>query len=134
MNKTGDEGENIPAPDLALIADSLDNGICDNSAANALGPAYVCPVFDLAGNEDFVPFTLNLADNTGPAIRSLYSGHFDNVATEGDQEYWTAYLLAAYQPILNEDDDPNTEDATFGISDLVENAVVFVETTREHSH
>jgi hypothetical protein len=133
-NKTGDQGENIPSPDLALMVDSLDNGICDNSAANAFGPAYICPVFDLAGNDDFVPFVLNLAANTGVAVRNLYS--FDNVSTEGDPGFWTAYLLAAYQPVLNEDGDPDSELAvkvTLGISDLVQGGVVFLETIREIS-
>jgi hypothetical protein len=133
--KRGDQGENIPAVDLALMADSLDNGTCDNSATNVFGPAYVCPVFDLTGNEDFVPFKLNVPDTSG-ALTGLYS--FNNIATEGDADFWTAYLLAGYQYVLAQDGDPNTEfasqaGAALGASDTVLGGVVFVETTRELS-
>jgi hypothetical protein len=130
-NKTGDQGENIPAPDLALVADSLDNGICDNSAANAFGPAYVCPVFDLAGNEDLVPFFLNIASTSATDLRAVYN--FDNLATEADPHFWTVYLLAGYQYVENEDDDPNSEFGTLGATDTIRGGVVFVETIREKS-
>jgi hypothetical protein len=136
-NKTGDQGENIPSPDLALMADSLDNGICDNSAANAFGPAYICPVFDLAGNDDFVPFKLNLPDKTTPTIRNLWAGSFNNVSSEAHPDFWTAYLLAGYQGIKEEDGDPDSEienpGVLLGICDCGQGAVVFLEAVREIS-
>lgn len=130
-NKTGDEGENVPAPDLALMVDSLENGICDNSAANAFGSAYICPVFDLTGNEDFVPFVLNIASTSATVLQGVYS--FDNMASEADAEFWTAYLLAGYQYVVGEDDDPDSEPATLGASDTIRGGVVFVETIGEHA-
>jgi hypothetical protein len=134
-NKTGDEGENIPAPDLALVADSLDNGICDNSAANAFGPAYICPEFNLLGNDDFVQFKLNLASETGQAVRALWTNSFDNRDSEANPDFWTVYLLSGYQGTEEKDNDPNGEstEIMLGISDLVEGGVIFLETIRESS-
>jgi hypothetical protein len=60
----GDEGESLTDPDLSLIHDRRDNGVCDNCAANAFGAAYVCPVY-VGTTGDVVPFVLNVPTITG---------------------------------------------------------------------
>jgi hypothetical protein len=137
-NLRGDEGENISAPDLSLMADSLDNGVCDYSRPNVFGPAYVCPVYDLMGNDDFVPFVLNVTDYTPMTLKATYD--FDAVGTEASEDFWTVYLLGAYQGVPKEDADPDTEPCpdpgrqgicpTFGVVDDIngQGASVFSET------
>ena len=72
--RDGDNNENITAPSVSLLADSLDNGVCDSSDMNVFGAAYVCPVFDLLGDhDDFAPFVLNTPADTESAVIGLYT-------------------------------------------------------------
>jgi hypothetical protein len=104
----GDNNENVPAPDVSQLADSRDNGVCDYSSANVFGAAYVCPVFDLVGAEDdFVPFVLNTAADTTGAVIALWGDFFNNKDTEADVNFWTVYLLGAYQHTIPTDSDPD---------------------------
>jgi hypothetical protein len=108
----GDLGLNVPQPDLGLIGDSTDNGVCDYSKPNAFGPAYVCPVFDI-GTDDFTTFFLNApADKDGGDV--IMFTQFDNRASEDDPNFWTIYLLGAYQSDVDVDGDPNTERMVLG--------------------
>jgi hypothetical protein len=126
----GDAGADVPAPDLSLIADGLD-GTCDGSAPNVFAAAYVCPVFDVGDHNDSVPFVLNTAAPTTAALIANYD--FDAVGTEADEEFWTVYLLGAYQFIEKEDEDPNSEKSTLAAADALngEGATIFVETIRD---
>jgi hypothetical protein len=106
LQLNGDDGENVTAPSVSQLDDSLDDGVCNNSSANLFGVAYVCPVFDLVGAQDDAPFVLNVADKSTSALEALYS-NFDDRTTEDDPTFWTVYLLGAYQYITKLDFDPN---------------------------
>jgi hypothetical protein len=101
----GDDNEDVTAPSIALLVDGSDNGVCDYSFFNVFGAAYVCPVLDLqAASDDFAQFVLNADNDAG---RALIEAHFGNLATEADPNFWTVYLLAAYQNTTAKDFDPN---------------------------
>jgi hypothetical protein len=98
----GDDAENVTAPDTSLVQDS------DNPSQNVFAPAYVRPTYDIGDNNDLVPFVLNVAEDTSAAKIATYD--FDNVATEASQDFWTVYLLGAYQYTTDYDaDGPATE-------------------------
>jgi hypothetical protein len=100
----------IPAPDLKYLTQGS-----DDSATNALAPAYVSPVYDLGlvdGEQTEV--ILNFAEDSMTAAIDAYS--FDNSKYEADPDFWTIYLHGGYQWILAEDDDPNGEGATMGVA------------------
>ncbi len=117
-NLDGDEGENVYAPDTSLLQ-------------NAFAPAYVLPVFDVGDNNDFVTFVLN-TDTRNPPASIISTYDFDQVATEADANFWTVYLLGAYQGWTNEDHDPSTDDRVYGIVDAIngQGASVFNEVIR----
>ncbi|HEX7184636.1 MAG TPA: hypothetical protein VF756_22620 [Thermoanaerobaculia bacterium] len=122
----GDDGENVTAPDTSLVQDSDDPG------QNVFAPAYVRPIYDIGDNNDLVPFVLNVAKDAPTAIIATYD--FDSVGTEADDDFWTIYLLGAYQFIRREDMDPVTEPvATLGIVDAINGrgASVYNEVGRE---
>jgi hypothetical protein len=97
----GDLGEKLPFPDLSLLADS------DDPAQNKLAPAFVRPIYDLAG-EGYAPFAANVSPATNPLFAtnlvSLFA--FDNQASEADPDFWTVYALNAYQDLPEVDLDP----------------------------
>lgn len=108
----GDEGEDIPAPALT----KLQAGSAGDSPANNLfAPAYIRPVYDVGDNNNSVPFAANVADNTAAAKRALYD--FDQRGSEADVDFWTVYVLNAYQYTLEEDFDPNFEQLNIAIVD-----------------
>ncbi len=117
-NLDGDEGENVSAPDTSLLQ-------------NAFAPAYVLPVFDVGDNNDFVPFVLN-TDTRNPPASIINTYDFDTVATEADVNFWTVYLLGAYQGWTDQDHDPATDDRVYGIVDAIngQGASVFNEVIR----
>lgn len=108
----GDEGEDIPAPSTGKV---LGGSAGDSPANNLFAPAYIRPVYDVGDNNNSVPFHANVAENTSAAKRALYD--FDQVATEANVDFWTVYVLGAYQYTLEEDSDPNEETLTLGIVD-----------------
>ena len=96
----GDEGEDVPDPDRNLIQE-YPNG--DNLAANVLMLAYIRPVYDLEGNGVSPEFKANIDDISAGPVREVIA--FDNISTEGDVQFWTVYLLNAYQPEPYQDGD-----------------------------
>jgi hypothetical protein len=94
FSNDGDEGEDVPMPDTGLLQDS------DDPDKNVLAPAYVRPKYDLAGEEDNLPFVLNsYRDRT----------RFNNIGSEANPDFWTIYLLNAYQSPAASDGDPDSE-------------------------
>ncbi len=106
----GDTDENIPMPPTDLLTEES-----DDPAMNILAPAYIWPVYDIGDNNDFTVFSSNVAAHTGEAIRDLFD--FDQVDTEDSPVFWTAYLLGAYQYTIFFDDDPESPDVAFGVTD-----------------
>jgi len=109
----GDTGENLPAPDTTLAQDS------DNPTENAFAPAYIRPTYDIGDNNDLVGFVANVADDTPAAKSALYD--FDNQATEASTDFWTVYLLGAYQFTTSWDGDPDGENPLGIIAGVVDN-------------
>lgn len=132
-NQDGDNGEDIPTPDTSLLQDS------DNPALNRMAAAYVRPVYDLTHEGTNVPFVLNLTMNAAgdgaASIRSLFE--FNNVGTEADPNFWTVYVLNAYQFLRQADIDPFSEtvdqDTATGCVDAIngQGVVIFVEALAE---
>ena len=94
LTPDGDANENIFAPAVTFIEDGKDNGLCDGSAQNLYAAAYVCPVFDVGDNNDFVPFVASVYNTVEDKIATY---DFDSMLTEADAGFWTVYLLGAYQ-------------------------------------
>jgi hypothetical protein len=124
-NLDGDEGENVTTPDTSLIQDS------DDPSENVFAPAYVRPTYDIGDNEDFVSFVLNEVSYDALDLIATYD--FDSAGTEADDEFWTVYLLGAYQHTTSADADPNLEGAVLGIVDAIngQGASVFNEVLRD---
>jgi len=119
----GDEGENIPMPPADLITANS-----DDPNNNILAPAYIRVLYDVGDSNDNTTFAANVSATGGAAIRSLFD--FDQVATESNVDFWTAYLLGGYQYIIQQDHDPFTEDQTLGITDAQngQGSILFFET------
>lgn len=107
--KDGDQGEDIPSPDLSLIQDS------DDPAQNVFAPAYVRPIYDIGDSNDNAGFVLNTPGAGTPAdLISTYD--FDSEGTHNNSEFWTVYLLGAYQYAIAADGD-GEGNVTFGAAD-----------------
>jgi hypothetical protein len=104
----GDIGENVTAPEITLIQNN------DNPAFNVFAAAYVRPIYDVGDNNDLVTFLLN-SPSTRPGLVATYD--FDSSGTQTDSNFWTVYLLGAYQCVATGDADPGTEGAILGIVD-----------------
>jgi PKD repeat protein len=100
-NYDGDDGENIPRPDTSYIQFS------DNPNFNVFALAYVRPKYEIGDNNDFVPFVLNSPSQSTAGLIANYD--FDAIGTEADNNFWTGYLLGAYQCDAEGDRDPSTE-------------------------
>jgi hypothetical protein len=102
----GDEGEPIPPPDHLFI-EEYPNG--DSIAHNVLALAYIRPVYDInnVGNGLSPLFKANIDGFTvGDQLDSIIA--FENRMTEEDEQFWTVYLLNAYQGFSYEDGDGMT--------------------------
>lgn len=123
----GDDTENVTAPDTSLVQDS------DNPSQNVFAPAYVRPKYDIGDNNDLVPFVLNVAADTSAARIATYD--FDTAATEASEDFWTVYLLGAYQYTTDYDADGPPGETTIlgGVVDLINGrgASVFNEVLRQ---
>lgn len=121
-NLLGDIGEDIPEPDTRFMRFS------DSYQNNRFVVAYVKPAYDL-GWDTNVPFVLNTV--TDKTLLETYK--FDNVASHTDPDFWTVYLLGAYQCATNQDGDPDKgEKLIFGRADLnSEGGCVFHEALKE---
>lgn len=118
-NKKGDENENVSPPDLSLVQDS------DHASNNVFAPAYVRPTYDIGNNDDYVHFVLNTP--------STFTDTFDpdSVTINGSNDFWTKYLLGAYQYTIDEDGDSETSPRTPGIAKKPGlGATIFVELLR----
>jgi hypothetical protein len=130
-NLNGDEGDNINEPNLPYLSLLSSNDIaCPDeifaSNCNVFAPAYIRPVYDLAGSRDEVPFIVNLTDTALEDIREQY---FNNKVT-ARTDFWTIYLLGAYQYNDFYDGDPDSitnpfYNSAYGFSDFRANASKF---------
>ncbi len=128
-NLHGDIGEDVPMLDRTYLEDS------DDPNLNHFVPAYIIPKYDVGNNNNSVTFVLNTATDDNQGIRNLFE--FNQIATEANQNFWTVYLLSAYQHTTDQDEDPESEfqDTTVGIADGAnvngiwrgQGAVVFLE-------
>jgi hypothetical protein len=98
----GDAGEDVPMPHTSMMQSS------DNPDDNRFAPAYIRPVYDIGDNNENTNFAVNVREHSGEAIRELFD--FDQVATEDSEDFWTVYLLGAYQYTTELDGDPDEED------------------------
>ncbi|MFN2455863.1 MAG: hypothetical protein ABR577_16765 [Pyrinomonadaceae bacterium] len=105
----GDNGENVTPASTSLLQDS------DTPSTNVFAAAYVRPTYDVGDNNDLVPFVLN-SPTSAAGLRATYD--FDAVGTESDSEFWTVYLLGAYQSEISVDGDPETR-KTLGQVDAI---------------
>ncbi|MBK9155809.1 MAG: hypothetical protein IPM25_16645 [Chloracidobacterium sp.] len=95
----GDEGDDVPIPDTSLLADG------DNPATNVLAPAFIRPKYDLAGSPGEFPFFANIG-SAQQQVDLLLTARFSNISSESNAEFWTIYLLGAYQFDFHNDGDP----------------------------
>lgn len=126
----GDEGEDVGEPPLNFLQ-SDDDVNCGDGGCNGYARAFIRPVRDLAGENGDVPFVLN--ETGGGAANLTPTYRFANIASEEDALFWTVYLLGAYQHVLAQDGDPDTESRVFGIVDAISGvgANDFLEVGRE---
>jgi hypothetical protein len=119
-NVIGDEGQSIPVPDRGFI------GEFDLPGQNVLALAYIRPAYYINDIGDGLSplFKANIDGFTdGNQLDSIIS--FDNRMTERDEQFWTVYLLNAYQGLTDTDGDgitpgdgfapPMNEQATVGL-------------------
>lgn len=133
----GDNGEDVPAPDLGWLQD------VDHFTDNSLAIAYIRPTYDLGGNETNLPFYSNgpkadLAAEESTNAELEIMTNFDNEATRDDPEFWTGYILGAYQPYYQGDGDPAGDHAinqVSGYSGITAEfgAIVFLEKLSEET-
>lgn len=126
LAKDGDYLEDVASSKLLELLQESDDP--DN---NVFAPAFIRPKYDIGDNNSHVPFFLNSPEQS--LITSTYD--FDYMSNEANNEFWTVYLLGAYQYIATEDNDPDTEGATAGIVDDINGigANVFLESCQEYS-
>jgi hypothetical protein len=93
-------------------------------------------LLDLTNPRTNATFLANLANDAASTIQGVFA--FDNLATEAASDFWTVYVLAAYQMEPISDSDPGLtlmgdESATFGIVDDIngQGALIFMECLRE---
>jgi hypothetical protein len=123
----GDDGENLPMPDKSKVTENS-----DDPNTNVFAPAYVHPKYDIGNNNDNVNFISNYTSDDPTYIRNLYD--FNQILTEHDSEFWTVYLLGAYQFTIFLDGDPYSENTAYGYADALnysgEGASIFLEANR----
>ena len=114
----------IPMPNTRLLKD-------------AFADAYTLPVYDVGDNNTNVPFVLNIdcsKQNELKVIMEIFD--FDAKESQDDKDFWTIYLLGAYQANEQNDGDPNSElDSTiagYTFSDI--GVVIFMEPFSEFTH
>ncbi len=92
----------------------------DSFALNVLAPAYIRPVYDILNPRDNNTFVLNQPNGLCPqTVRSLF-GDMDSADTNTDREYWSVYVLGAYQGKSIEDGDGSFDDGIlYGRADWV---------------
>jgi hypothetical protein len=130
--KNGDHEFDVPLPDMSHLEESSSVG------ANWFAEAFIQPVH-LSGHDD-VPFRLQGTDEPSALYCKVLESpcpagqaSFDNQANHTNAGYWTVYLLAAYQPGIFRDGDPDTEANILGgkADSIGQGAVVYMESARE---
>jgi hypothetical protein len=112
----GDEGSDVPAPNMELLADS------DLPNENVLAPAYIRPRYDLAGDGG-LPFELNV-DDSG----DLFTDSMAYMIAD----YWGVPVIGAYQLAENKSNDPDEDRGTIlGQAFKGVGSVLFLETIRD---
>jgi hypothetical protein len=99
----GDTGEDIPLPYTEYLTENS-----DDSQTNILAAAYVHPVYSMIRNIDVRDdniFAANLDPDTTDGARSLFVDQ-DQTSTNTNNEFWTVYILGAYQGSVFKDGDP----------------------------
>ncbi|MFJ5695034.1 hypothetical protein ACIP9X_14435 [Arthrobacter sp. NPDC093125] len=109
---TGDEGRAVSA--IAGLYSLLQDS--DDPVRNVYAPSYIQPVYDGGGgaNDATAPFRLNVPAgvvNSQPQI----NGSRGSTAADSS-EYWVAYFQHAYQGDTSADDDPLSDDSTWGVT------------------
>ncbi|HEV2851348.1 MAG TPA: hypothetical protein VHC97_00940 [Thermoanaerobaculia bacterium] len=115
-------GEDLIEPDRSIVDASDDPG------RNVFAPAYVKPTYDLSNPNPKVPFLLNYPGTRRNPVGIAYNG-FDNRGTSPDIDFWTAYLLGAYQGTIDEDGDGGDASTVWGYGDTT-GASIFLEVGR----
>jgi hypothetical protein len=129
----GDEGDDVPDPDLSLLQDS------DLPANNVFAPAYIRPQCCLQGSRVNTPFILNLPMSVDvtqvPPIPSEVQTafKFENAIHSDKADFWAIYMSGAYQLDTRWDGDPQGA-VVLGIVDSLstsgQGGLLFLETTR----
>jgi hypothetical protein len=141
----GDEGDDVAESNLDLIqpnqtlcvASPLDGKVLGQ--CNAFLSAYVVPdyaEFQLSGSHTSIPFQTELTIANAVAIYNNPS-YFNNLANEANSQFWTVYILGAYQDAYTLSGNRGTGDpigsVTWGRAEALRNGrglVTFVETNR----
>jgi len=114
----GDSGSNedVSEPDIGLLTsdDVPCLNVFDANNCNVFVSAYIRPVFDLSGSHENIPFYSNVSSTSLASIRTSY---FQNRAWQASTDFWTIYLLGAYQFEKSRDGDPEYEGSIFGFKD-----------------
>lgn len=124
-NLDGDINElfNANSPDMSFMQES------DIITNNVFAEAYVIPTYDLTSTRN-----VTFAANTLPGNAFTQTLAFDQDATEEDPDFWTGYVLAAYQASTLEDNDPSGEVPVLGYTDGKQYGIaVFLATGSEFS-
>lgn len=124
--KGGDEGEDVPSPKTGWMQDS------PSRVRNRFADAYIQPTYDLTGNDENLPFYLNLpqADTTQELPTSaevVALQKFDNVGSRRDPDFWVTYLMNAYQCTKHLDGDGSDSELLLGMSNSRIGAMTFME-------
>lgn len=106
----------------------------DDPTTNIFAPAYVRPVRVVVDPRDNSFFQANSFGSSPNNIRAFFTDR-DLTNTDTDIEFWTVFILGAYQHTLVGDRDPSTQTGLFfGIVDAVTNvtgegsgALIFLE-------
>jgi hypothetical protein len=98
-------------------------------------------VYDVNDPTDDNTFQANTDGEAAEDLRPLFTSGRDLTTTNTDNEFWTVYVLGAYQHTIEDDNDPTTDGLTWGIVDAVtlvtddlegSGALIFMELHRPH--
>lgn len=134
----GDEGDDVPEPPDSLVryVDTPCSATV-TTGCNVFAPAYVKPIYDLTGSHENTGFNTNINVSIDPVftvppaeIQAWFN--FDNVITEANPDFWTVYLMGAYQYDSRRDNDPSEEGGILGTVDRLngQGLLIFSEITR----
>lgn len=111
----GDEGEYVTElPEtFSLMQDH------DDINNNRFAIAYIRPNYSWARSKNYnqndIPFVRNFDDSDPVAVEDQ-TRRWKNSGNDERDDFWVAYIQLAYQGKLDNDNDPNSEKARFGVS------------------